>query len=509
MFLRFFLAVTALLPAIGAAQAHAFGERYDLPVPLWMNLTGGGAVVVLSFVIAAWYLKPEAQAPAARPDLSAIPGLRALASAPVLLALKILSVFLFVLALLAGFIGVPDYSRNAAPTIFWVMGWVGLAFTSVLLGNVWLIVNPCLILFDAADALWRRMTKRGLSLALPYPRGIGVLPGILMVIAFTWFMLASGMAGDSRSLACVVSVYSAVTWAGMFVFGAPAWLAHGEAFTLLFSVLARFSPAALRVTDRAICARADCPPEQNGVCVDCPEAFLLASAEKREVTLRGYGAGLIVQHPLPLSMTVLVLMVLALVAFEGFMDTAQWIDLMVSLGELEESDGIHAPLKTTLCFVAAIALLFALFYIVCALMRMIGYAGAARKHSTLQIMGLFVLSLVPIAIAYHVAHYLYWFFTQIQFVVPAASDPLAYGWDLFGGRDFVPDRAAISLKVIWHTAIVAIVVGHVIAVYVAHRMALNVFGTRRAALLSQIPMLLLMVGYTMTSLWMLAQPIMG
>jgi len=116
---------------------------------------------------------------------------------------------------------------------------------------------------------------------------------------------------------------------------------------------------------------------------------------------------------------------------------------------------------------------------------------------------------VPISIAYHVAHYLYWFFTQMQFVVPAASDPLAFGWDLFGGRDFVPDRAAISLKVIWHTAIVAIVVGHVIAVYVAHRVALNVFGTRRAALLSQIPMLVLMVAYTMTSLWMLAQPIMG
>ena len=65
-------------------------------------------------------------------------------------------------------------------------------------------------------------------------------------------------------------------------------------------------------------------------------------------------------------------------------------------------------------------------------------------------MGLFVLSLVPISIAYHVAHYLYWFFTQIQFVVPAASDPFAFGWNLFGGRDFIPDRAAISLKVIWH-----------------------------------------------------------
>jgi hypothetical protein len=182
---------------------------------------------------------------------------------------------------------------------------------------------------------------------------------------------------------------------------------------------------------------------------------------------------------------------------------------MVFLGALEESDGIHAPVKTTLSFLAATAILFGLFFVVSALMRMIGYAGATPKYRTLQIMGLFVLSLVPISVAYHVAHYLYWFYTQIQFVVPAASDPFAFGWDLLGGRNFVPDRAAIPLKVIWHTAIVAIVIGHVIAVYVAHRVALNVFGTRRAALLSQIPMLLLMVGYTMTSLWMLAQPIMG
>jgi hypothetical protein len=326
-------------------------------------------------------------------------------------------------------------------------------------------------------------------------------------MAIWW--LASGQAGNSKSLACVVTVYSLITWAGMIVFGRAVWLAHGEAFTLLFGALSRFGPTALRVTDRAICAGAGSPAGQDGVCIDNTEAFLQAPPEKREVALRGYGMGLIVRQPLPLSMIVLVLMVLALVAFEGFMDTAQWIDLMVSLGELEETDGIHAPIKTTLCFVAAAALLYVIFYATCDAMRTIGYRGVTPKYSTQDIMGLFVLSLIPISVAYHIAHYLYWFFTQIQFVVPAASDPFAYGWDLFGGRNFVPDRAAISLKLIWHTAIVAIVVGHVIAVYVAHRIALNVFGTRRAALLSQLPMLLLMVAYTMTSLWMLAQPIMG
>ena len=498
----------SFLAASTAAHAHAYGERYDLPVPLWMNLTGGGAVVVLSFITAAWFLKPQTQGSTSRPDLLNTWWLRALGSEPALLAIKIASVLLFVIGLLAGLIGQPDYSRNAAPTIFWVLGWVGIAFVSVLLGNVWLLLNPWLILFGWADTLWRRLTKRGLSLELPYPRQIGVVPGILTVIGFTWFMLASGLAGDSRALACAVASYSAITWAGMFLFGAPVWLAHGEAFTLLFSVLARFSPTALRTTDPGICMQAGCPPDHNGECIDCTQAFLQAPRAQRRITLRGYGVGLILRRPLSLSMTVLVLMLLALVAFEGFMDTAQWIDLMVFLGESERSDGIRAPVKTTLCFIAATAILFGLFYAVSVLMRRLGY-GAAPKRSTLEIMGLFVLSLVSISIAYHVAHYLYWFFTQIQFVVPAASDPLAFGWNLFGGRNFVPDRAAISLKVIWHTAVVAIVVGHVIAVYVAHSVALHVFGTPRAALLSQIPMLVLMVAYTVTSLWMLAQPIMG
>jgi hypothetical protein len=509
MLARLFFTLMALPLAATAAQAHAFGERYDLPVPLWMNLLGGGAVVALSFAMTAWFLKPETKTPAPRTDLLKAPWLRPLDSEGVLRAVKIFSVFLFVVALLAGFIGRPDYSRNAAPTIVWVMGWVGLAFVSVLLGNVWLLVNPWLILFEWADALWRRLTRRGLSLALPYPRRLGVLPGLILVTGFVWFMLASGQAGDSRAIACVLAGYSLITWAGMFLFGPPAWLAHGEAFTLLFSALARFAPTELRVTDRGACARAQCPPDKNGGCADCPEAFLLAPRGQREILLRGYGAGLIVPLPLPLSMAILVLMALALVAFEGFMDTAQWIDLMTSLGELEASDGIHAPLKTTLMFVLATAILFVLFYAVCALMRAIGYKGKVREYSTLEIIGLFVLSLIPISVAYHMAHYLYWFITQIQFVVPAASDPFAFGWNLFGGRNFVPDRAAVSLKVIWHTAVIAIVVGHVIAVYVAHRVALNVFGTRRAALLSQIPMLFLMVAYTMTSLWMLAQPIMG
>ena len=52
-----------------------------------------------------------------------------------------------------------------------------------------------------------------------------------------------------------------------------------------------------------------------------------------------------------------------------------------------------------------------------------------------------------------------------------------------------------------------IVVGHILAVYLAHRIAMRTLGDRRLAIASQYPMLLLMVLYTMVSLWIIGQPI--
>ena len=511
------IALVGLLADIGSPQAHAYGERYDLPVPLWLNLVGGAAVVVFSFVIAAVLLSPAGmtKAPRMRRSLLAGAGLRSRACRAFVLATRSLSVFLFLVAVLTGFVGKVDFSRNAAPTIMWALGWVGLAFVCALLGNVWPLINPWLALFKWAEALWKQFTGAArLSLALPYPEAIGVLPGIVLMVGFVWFMLASGVAGEPFAIATMLTAYSVIMWAGMLLFGPELWLARGDAFMLIATILGRFAPTELRSGDVRSCVEASCPADAEQGCSDCPAAFARARTELREVNLRPYGAGLVVSHPLPVSMIVVVVMVLALVSFEGFMDTAQWIDLMVFLGEYEFSDGIHAPVKTTLLFVAASALLFGLFYVVSALMRRLGHAqargrGASRARTTTQVMGLFVLSLVPIALAYHIAHYLYWFATNIQYVVPAASDPFGWGWNLFGTRDYMPNRTAVSLAVIWHTAVAAIVVGHVIGVWVAHRVALMTFHTRRAAFSSQLPMLVLMVAYTMSSLWMLAQPIMG
>jgi hypothetical protein len=118
-----------------------------------------------------------------------------------------------------------------------------------------------------------------------------------------------------------------------------------------------------------------------------------------------------------------------------------------------------------------------------------------------------VLTLVPIALAYHLAHYLSFLLLAGQLILPPASDPFGLGWDLFGTANRTLDIGIVIMRTVWWTAVIAIVVGHVYAVYLAHVMALRLYGSGRPALLSQLPLVLLMIGYTMISLWILSQPI--
>src|SRR5262249_27062 len=135
-------------------------------------------------------------------------------------------------------------------------------------------------------------------------------------------------------------------------------------------------------------------------------------------------------------------------------------------------------------------------------------AWAARETSAPRgVAGWFVHTLVPIGIAYHLAHYHSLLLVAGQYAIPLLSDPFGLGWALFGAALYRVDFSLINAASIWYLSVGAIVIGHVLAVYLAHVMALRVYGDPRTALRSQIPMLVLMVLYTMSSLWVLSQPV--
>ena len=109
--------------------------------------------------------------------------------------------------------------------------------------------------------------------------------------------------------------------------------------------------------------------------------------------------------------------------------------------------------------------------------------------------------------AYHASHYVTLLLDQGPKILSLISDPFGWGWNLFGTTNKFRAAYLPDLTWVWHVQVTLILAGHVSSVVLAHRVALRVFGSRREAILSQLPMLLLMVGFTVFGLWILAQPL--
>jgi hypothetical protein len=482
----------ALVPCLraGPAQAHAFGARYDLPLPLELYLAGAGSAVALSFVVMALVFRARpAHTDRLRFDLLRLGPMRVLLHPAVIAVLQAVSVGLFLLVLATGLFGTQDPLENIAPTFIWIIWWVGLAYVAALAGNLWPTINPWFIVFAGLDklvGLFRPRTRLGLELA--YPSWLGVWPAVALFGLFAWFELIFEAAEVPRTLAIVVLIYSALTWLGMLAFGRTVWLAHGEAFSLAFAVFGRFAP------------------------IDGPERDS-PDGRPRRWYLRPYAARLVVDRPCHPSMPVFVLLMLSTVTFDGFKETPLWAGLLqwialespLHLLLLQLHDlGVDIIVTLETVVLTLFPVLFLLVYL--------GFSWLAKAASdsarpTTEIAGLFVFSLVPIAIAYHLAHYFSYLLVAGQRIIPLVSDPFGFGWDLFGTAGYDIDIGIIGVRFVWYTAVVAIVVGHIFAVGVAHFVALRAFGTPSAVLASQYPFLVLMVAYTLLSLWILSQPI--
>jgi hypothetical protein len=387
-------------------------------------------------------------------------------------ALRVAALGLFALVILAGLIGDQNPYRNIAPTLVWIVWWVGLAYVQAFAGDLWRLINPWATAYDAAQWLWRRLgLGKELSLRLPYPPWLGAWPACLLLLAFSWTELVSPNAADPAHIARLAIAYSALTWAGMAAFGRDAWLRHGEVFSAVFGTLARFAPT---------------------------------EARDGRLLLRPYGAGLLEAPKLSMSMAAFVLLLLATVLYDGLTGTGEWGMLEEALRPLVPGGEEAASMAIKTAGLLGIWLFFLAAYLgICALMSRM----AGGHPGTLEIAQRFALTLVPIAIGYHVAHYLVFLLVQGQYIVPLLSDPFGFGWNLLGTAAYRVDIGLVGARFAWYASVAAIVAGHVTAVWLAHVKAIGLFDTTAAALRSQVPLTALMVAYTVLGLSIAAQPI--
>jgi hypothetical protein len=463
------LFAAGLLQASPAA-AHGFGQRYDLPLPLSLYLFGAATAVVVSFIIVGLFVRGAPRSGFdPRFDLMSRRIGRLILHPALSIVLKVFVLVLFAVTVAAGFVGNQDPYRNIAPTMVWIIFWVGLAYVSAFAGDIWALVNPWRTIFAAVERLSKRLANRP---RLRYPAALGVWPSCLLLLAFSWIELVYPSPAEPRHIAWFATAYTLLTWAGTALFGGETWLQRGEVFTLVFGTFARFAPTVISKRER-VCA------------------------------LRPFGAGLLIGGPASASMTAFVLLLLCTVLYDGLLSTPEWAageSLAVSLSGGGEGAAIAVR---TIGLVGFWLFLLGVFLGVAAVMsRFTGHVCSTREFAQHL-----ALTLVPIAIGYHLAHYLLLLLVQGQYVVPLISDPFGFGWNLFGTAGSRVDIALVGARFAWYTAVTAILLGHIAAVTLAHLKVMRVLPERSAALRAEVPLTALMVAYTCLSLSIIAEPI--
>ena len=511
MALRLFIAATvgALALTVSPVAAHAFGQRYDLPIPLNYFLVGAVATVFLSFVLIGLFVQRHPgkfgypRLDLLRASLKLDMRIGTILFSSILSAVvRAVSVLMFLLLLVVGFFGTDRAIENLTPTFIWIIWWVGMGYVVALVGNVWVFINPWKITFEWYRRLRGFFVKSDEPEDPPftYPEGLGVWPALLLFFLFAWAENVYTGAFRPFTLSVMVLLYSIVMWVGMAAFGKHVWLRNAEAFTVLFGFFSRFSPTEVRVTNREVCRDCTSECQLESECVDCYDCYEYAAVEDRQLNLRPFAVGLALHYRVSVATAAFVVLALATVSFDGFQDTETWANLRTDMLSFATSDVVDT---------VALALAPALFGIV-----YLGFAWAIKTLSgeesgVIEVASAYVFSLVPIALAYNLAHFITLLLIQGQLIIPLASDPFGFGWNIFGTAEYRLNLNIIGAKAVWFISLVAIVLGHVISVYLAHVISLRRVSSSSDALRGQIPMLALMIIYTATSLWIIAQPIVG
>jgi hypothetical protein len=448
--------------------AHGIGVVRDLPIPAIYFFIGAAVVLGASFVLLFFLWR--------RPLLEAHTGGRTLPHAFSRLVLSralrvllgALSVGLLGLTLATALFGTTVALLNFAPTFVYVIFWLGIPLLSILFGNVWSVLSPWRALADAA--VWvLELGGREARPVLEWTGRWGRYPAAAALFAFVALELAHPQPDYPRTLGIAIALYTYWALAGMAVYGREPWTRYGEGFAVAFRLFSRMAPFAVR---------------DGSVVVRWPFTGLAGDDRTR-------GA------------LVFVAVMLGSTSFDGFSRSSTWQDLVGNLRvELAGSSQRTVDLATTFLNLGGLA-----FFVAAILATYLAAVAAAEKlgRSDRSLVPDFVLPLVPIAAAYIAAHYFTSFMIQGQFIIPLTSDPFGRGWDLLGTSDFAPNLAIVSPETVWYVQVAALVVGHVAGLAIAHDRAVAVFHGRRVALEAQLPMLGLMVLYTLGGMWLLTR----
>jgi hypothetical protein len=427
--------------------AHGVGSRTDLPIPIGFALYGAGAAILASFAVLLlfWRSPHLGGADSGRPLPAGLQ--RVLDSGRLRGVLQAGALLVAALVVAAALAGPEETSRNLGPWALFVTFWVGLVPASLLLGPVWRVVNPLRLL----HRLLRPLGPAAPGAArLP---ALGLWPAAGALTVFVWLELVYPDRSEPVTVAVFLLGYAAVQLALAQWFG-EGWFARGDGFEAYSTLIARLSPWGRRRDGRLVLRN--------------PLANALAT-------------------PAQSGLAALVMVLLGSTAFDGLTRTVWW-----QTGPGAANDWFSG----TAGLLASIGLVSALYVLGTRLSgRLAGQDEAVQP-------GRYAATVIPIALGYTVAHYFSLLVLDGQTTWILVSNPFgASGVDLFGTYGNRVDLTAVSADLIALVQVGAIITGHVVGVILAHERAL--LSARRARASDQLPLVLVMVVFTLGGLGLL------
>ena len=445
--------------------AHAFGTRYDLPVPLWLFVVGGAAVVFVSFLVvlptavAAPY---EGATLRDRVSLRRSAVVRASISCAVIVALAVI-----------GWSGSQKVSENILPTAFWLLAWIAVPLSCGVIGDWTRSVNPFAAIARAADRPGLRRAVLGGTERVRWPSWLGFWPAaVLFFVIAAGELIYNATATLPSVTATAIVSYLLISGLAGLVFGADEWSAHGEVFSVLWSTWGRLG------------------------------WFRFGSPGRS-----GLGGGLEVPFEARVSRLTFILLLLVSVSFDGLLATPAVKAFELTLPPVIGPRTTGFALLETAVFLALVGLAWGLFGAFAFAVRV---AGGLQMSVIATLSGL-MRSLMPISFGYLLAHNASYLAINGQLLIPLLGNP--GGWD---GVHLLPapfndsyevNTNLLPSSVLWYGEVAVIIAVHIAAVVLAHRYLARSARAPREARRAEWPWIAAMVGYTMTSLWLLAQPV--
>jgi hypothetical protein len=461
------LSILTLLTLIfpKSVSAHAFGQDYTLALPLWLYYYGGGAAIIASFILVGLYLN-ETRKDLRIPEVE-IKKLKFLLNPKLKNVLKAISLIIFLITIFAGLFGTQDPTLSLPPLMLWIYLLLGMAYFSALFGSIFPLINP----FLYVSKILLKLIGHN-EIMQNFPARFFYLPALIVYFILILLELVFPFFGVSPLILSLLFIfYTIIYFLGSLIFGLKVWSSQADFFNVFFTLLSKISPF---------------------------------EAREGRIYLRPPFFGLLEIKVTNIFLLIFIMFMLSSTAVDSFRTSTTWALFYLSFINPIVSNLGEFGFKISqigLIMISPFTFLL-LYFIALALMQFL----VRTKYSLKELMFMFAPSLIPIALAYNIAHYYTLLLTTGQSIINIISDPFGWGWNLFNTLDYKTNLNVIAAENVWHIQVAAIIIGHIAAVYLSHLIALYIYPTHRKAVFSQLPMLLLMVIYTITGLWLLSQP---